>query len=151
MQLTSSRSVILTTLSTLILTSYQGDIEIDPSDVQLSEEPSLEFLTPLHGDEVLFTPFRVEVRINGDFQVPEDGELQIAMTYLGRGTQVRVLQSLYFMCWNVGDSEVEIRAQLVTTRDVPVGQPTSIRVRQRPGPHFVLSSPSNGQIFVAQR
>jgi hypothetical protein len=147
----TSYALILTTLSTLFLTSYQIEVEIQSSEVQVSEGPSVEFLTPLQGEEVLFTPFRVEVRINGDFRVPEDGELQIAMTYEGRGTQVRVLQSLYFMCWNVGDSEVEIRAQLVTTRDVPVGPPTTIRVRQRPGPHFVLSSPSNGQMFVAQR
>jgi hypothetical protein len=147
----TSRALILTTLSTLFLTSYQIEVETQSSEVQVSEGPSVEFLTPLQGDEVLFTPFRVEVRINGDFRVPEDGELQIAMTYEGRGTQVRVLQSLFFMCWNVGDSEVEIRAQLVTTRDVPVGPPTTIRVRQRPGPHFVLSSPSNGQMFVAQR
>jgi hypothetical protein len=120
-------------------------------DKDLLESSIVSFVTPMNGDVIRFTPFLVEIAIDGIFKVPEDGELQISMTYDGRGTQVRVLQSLSFMCWNVGDSEIEIKAQLITTRDVPVGTPAIIRVRQQPGPHFVVWSPSDGQIFVAHR
>ena len=127
----------------------QADNHIETND---DHRPStLSFVTPTDGEEIRFTPFRVEVAINGTFRVPQDGEIQISMTYRGRGTQIRVLQDLYFMCWNVGDSELEIKAQLVTTRDIPIGIPVNIQVRQRPGPHFVLLSPSDGQIFVAHR
>ena len=146
---------IFIALSTLAILRFNSVVTTDDAfrlNDDISQHPvTVEFVSPLNGDEILYTPYRVEVKVIGNFQVPADGELQIAMTYEGRGTQVRVLQGLYFMCWNVGDSELEIRAQLVSTRDVPVGSPASIRVRQRPGPHFVLWSPADRQIFVAQR
>ena len=91
------------------------------------------------------------MEIVGNFTVPDDGEIQISMTYMGRGTQVRVLQGLEFMCWNVGEGKVEISARLITTREVPVGPQTLIHFNQRPGPHFLVSSPSEGQLYIAQK
>ena len=96
------------------------------------------------------TPFRVVMRTTGGFRVPEDGEVQLTMTYEGRGREVRVLQSLEFFCWNVLEAPLEISAVLVSTKDVPASAPAVVRVQQLRGPHFVLNAPGTGQLLVAQ-
>lgn len=52
----------------------------------------IEILEPADGGTVSATPFRVVMRTTGGFRVPEDGEVQMTMTYEGRGREVRVLQ-----------------------------------------------------------
>lgn len=85
------------------------------------ETPSIWFQKPAAGSDILSAPFLVKMGTSG-FRVPEDGEVRLTMVYEGRGQQVRVLQSLEFMCWNVVQAPLTIEAQLVSTKDEKIGE-----------------------------
>jgi hypothetical protein len=111
---------------------------------------SIEIVEPQEGETVSATPFRVLIQTTGGFRVPEDGEIQLTMTYEGRGREVRVIQSLEFFCWNVLEAPLEISATLITTKNEPASAPAVVRVWQERGPHFVLNAPTTGQLLIAQ-
>jgi hypothetical protein len=87
----------------------------------VGDTPSIWFVEPAAGSKILSAPFLVKMGASG-FRVPEDGEVRITMVYEGMGTQVRVLQGLEFMCWNVAKAALHIEAQLISTKDDPVGE-----------------------------
>ena len=96
-----------------------GSGESQPQTV--GDTPSIWFVEPAAGSEILSAPFLVKMGTSG-FRVPEDGEVRLTMVYEGMGAQVRVLQSLEFMCWNVAKAALHIEAQLVSTKDELVGE-----------------------------
>jgi hypothetical protein len=90
---------------------------------------ALEFVEPLDGDTVSSTPFRVALRTTGGFRVPDDGEIRLTMTYPGRGQDVRVLQSTEFQSWNIVGGDFTISAMLVSTKDEPLSDATTVQVK----------------------
>lgn len=110
----------------------------------------LEFIEPLDGDTLSSTPFRVAMRTTGGFSVPEDGEIRLTMTYPGRGQDVRVLQSTEFRSWNIVGGDFSITAMLVSTKDEPLSNPTTVQVKQERGAHFVLMQPVDGQLMLSR-
>ena len=111
---------------------------------------ALEFVEPLDGDTVSSTPFRVAMRTTGGFRVPDDGEIRLTMTYPGRGQDVRVLQSTEFRSWNVVGGDFTISAMLVSTKDEPLSEATTVQVKQERGAHFVLMQPLDGQLLLSR-
>ena len=87
-------------------------------------QPSIRFLNPHEGSEVNVAPFLLKMETDS-FRVPEDGEIRVTMKYQGRGSQVRVLQSLEFMCWNVLNAPLQVEAQLISTKDDNIGAPAT--------------------------
>lgn len=87
----------------------------------VGDAPSIWFVEPAAGSEILSAPFLVKMGTSG-FRVPEDGEVRLTMVYEGMGEQVRVLQGLEFMCWNIAQASLQIEAQLISTKDELVGE-----------------------------
>eukprot|EP00802_Teleaulax_amphioxeia_P006405 Tamp_06409.p1 GENE.Tamp_06409~~Tamp_06409.p1 ORF type:complete len:492 (+),score=79.04 Tamp_06409:1203-2678(+) len=90
------------------------------------------------------------MRTTGGFRVPDDGEIRLTMTYPGRGQDVRVLQSTEFRSWNVVGGDFTISAMLVSTKDEPLSEATTVQVKQERGAHFVLMQPLDGQLLLSR-
>eukprot|EP00960_Hanusia_phi_P037134 752753-Hanusia_phi.AAC.1 len=112
---------------------------------------AVRIVAPREGEVIRHTPFKVVLETTGKFRVPQDGEIMLTMSYPGRGSDVRVLQSNVFNSWNLHQGEFTISATLVSTKDDPLSPTVSTRVSQVRGPHFVLTSPEDHQLHISQQ